>query len=447
MGSGVGLATLGVDRAIALTVLNRAWGMAAGPATLVFIVAYLNPTEQGFYYAFISVLGLQVFFELGLGFVVMQTASHLMAGRHVNGSSVVGADAITRGRLGRLLADALRWYGIACIAFIALALAAGGWFLARNEAGSMIPWRLPWILVVPIFGASIVANAGFSFLEGMNLVADVALARLLQSVLGMLGLWLLLAAGLTLMSLVVLHGINLLIACVWLLRRHGALLRGLLLARAEPGAINWTREIWPFQWRIALSWIAGYCGTQAVTLILFERMSPVEAGRFGLSLTALGALASGATAWLTTKAPRFGGLVAQHRFDELNFTYRAAARAALVVGLLGILLLLMLVALLDWAQSPIADRFVPMLGLAAMGAATLASVRVATQATYLRAFRREPFLFLSIGVGILQVLMATVLAGRGNVTAVAIGYCAVLVVVGLSWAQVQFDRSRRELLA
>ena len=110
------LPTLGVDRAIGITILNRAWSVAAGPATLVLVVACLSPVEQGFYYAFTSVLGLQVFFELGLGFVVMQTVSHMAAELDAGG----GSSAAARGRLGRLLADALLWYGFASAAFIAI---------------------------------------------------------------------------------------------------------------------------------------------------------------------------------------------------------------------------------------------------------------------------------------------------------------------------------------
>jgi O-antigen/teichoic acid export membrane protein len=278
-------------------------------------------------------------------------------------------------------------------------------------------------------------------------VSDVALARLLQAVLGVIGLWLTLTVGLKLMALVVMHALNLIVAGAWLLRRRGPLLLSIFRERGERGAINWRREIWPFQWRIAASWIGGYCGTQAITLVLFEHLGPVEAGRFGLSLTVLGALASGATAWLTTKAPRFGGFVAQRRYDELVNQYRDAARAAMVVGVLGVVVLLTLVAAFGHLRESLAERFVPLLGLAAMAAATLASIRIGGQAIFLRSFRREPFLTLSIAIGVLQTVVAAVLAREGGVVLVAFGYSAVVVLIGLSWAQIVFMRSRQDYLA
>lgn len=437
---------LGVDRAIAITVLNRAWGVIAGPATLVFIVAYLTPIEQGFYFAFAGVLGLQIFFELGLGFVVMQTVSHLMAGQTLKTNEIIG-DSNAVGRLGRLLTDLLRWYGLACAAFIVIVMVGGYWFLGRTPASEMVAWQRPWLMVVPIFGLTILSNASFSFLEGLGLVADVALARLLQALLGFLSLWVMFFLGFKLMALVAMHAIYLLISGVWILGRHGQLLRNLIEKRATAGAIDWGREIWPFQWRIAVSWMAGYCGTQAITLILFDRLGAVEAGRFGLTLTALSAIASGATAWVSTKAPQFGRLVAGSQFDELNQLYQRAFRGAMVVGIFGTTLILVIVAMLDTLQFEIAERFVPFGALVALASATVISIKVSAEASYLRAFRREPYMWLSLAIGLAQVLLAIFMARRGDVFWVAAGYASVWIAFGLFWAHSLFVRLRSEYLA
>lgn len=437
---------LGVDRAIAITILNRAWGVIAGPATLVFIAAYLTPIEQGFYFAFAGVLGLQIFFELGLGFVVMQTVSHLMAGQTLKANEVIG-DASAVGRLGRLLTDLLRWYGLACAAFIVTVMWGGYWFLDRTPASAMVAWQQPWVLVVPIFGLTILANACFSFLEGMGLVADVALARLTQALLGFSSLWIMFFLGFKLMALVAMHAVYLLISSAWILGRHGRLLRNLIKKRATTGAVDWRREIWPFQWRIAVSWMAGYCGTQVITLILFAKLGAVEAGRFGLTITALGVLASGAAAWVSTKAPQFGRLVAGSRFDELDQLYQRAVRGAMIVGIFGSTLILIIVTMLNVLQFSMAERFLPLGAMVALAAATIVSIKVHAEASYLRAFRREPYMWLSVVIGLAQVSLAIFLAERGDVLWVAVGYASVSIVIGLSWAHLLFVRLRREYLA
>jgi len=54
--------------------------LLAGPVGLYLIATFLTKSEQGYYYTFGSVLGLTVFFELGLSYVIIQFTSHEMAG-------------------------------------------------------------------------------------------------------------------------------------------------------------------------------------------------------------------------------------------------------------------------------------------------------------------------------------------------------------------------------
>src|SRR5215469_146342 len=67
---------LGVDRAVGFTVLARAWASSAGLVTVALIARFLSPAEQGYYYTFGSLVALQIVFELGFSFVILQLASH-----------------------------------------------------------------------------------------------------------------------------------------------------------------------------------------------------------------------------------------------------------------------------------------------------------------------------------------------------------------------------------
>jgi hypothetical protein len=179
-------------------------------------------------------------------------------------------------------------------------------------------------------------------------------------------------------------------------------------------------------------------------LVLFARLGPVEAGRFGLTLTALGAVATGATAWLSTKAPRFGGLVAQARYAELDTVCTGALRGALTFGALGLVVRLSIVFALDQLHAMLALRFVPLLRLCAMAGGTLITIRVNAHATYLGAFRREPYLTLLLVADAAQVAVAMLLSGLGSINAVAIGYAAIALSMGFFWALAVFDRLHHE---
>src|ERR1035437_9646960 len=62
---------IGLDRAVAFTVLWRGWGAATGVVTLLFIAHFLTLTEQGYYYTFSSLVALQIVFELGFSVVIL----------------------------------------------------------------------------------------------------------------------------------------------------------------------------------------------------------------------------------------------------------------------------------------------------------------------------------------------------------------------------------------
>src|SRR6185436_6164222 len=100
------------------------------------------------YYTFWSVLGLWVFFDLGLGLVIVQFASHERAALRLENGRMTG-DPRAKERLASLLHLALRWYGSAGLAMLSVVLPAGLLFFSRfRSAGTAhIDWMLPWILV------------------------------------------------------------------------------------------------------------------------------------------------------------------------------------------------------------------------------------------------------------------------------------------------------------
>ncbi len=103
----------GIDRAIAYTLVGRGWSLIAGPLTIILIARFLRPEQQGFYYTFGSVIALNIFFELGLTYVLLQFASHEKAHLEWATAGTLSGSNIAEMRLAALLKLALRWYGVA----------------------------------------------------------------------------------------------------------------------------------------------------------------------------------------------------------------------------------------------------------------------------------------------------------------------------------------------
>jgi len=437
---------LGIDRAIALTIFNRFWGLIAGPITVVFIVAKLTPVEQGFYYGFMSILGLQVFFELGFGFVILQTVSHLMAHMKIYNDELIG-DGNTQARIGSLLVSSIKWYSFLTFGFIVAVTVTGVWLWSGpSHEGAAIEWRTAWGILVIAFGGSIFTNAAFSFLEGMGFIADVAYARLIQSIIAILVLWASLLLGQKLMSLAFMYCASLCIAMAWLGFRFGKLFSRLIVAGAHQDGTSWRRDIWPFQWRIAISWIAGYLGSQAITPIVFRQIGPVEAGRVGLSLTIMGAASAGALAWITTKSAVFGRLIAQRQFTEVEQLFHYSNRRAVAVAVVAVVIIASMTAMLRFIFPQVSVRLVSATCMVLLGVATICNVQVTSYAVFLRAYRREPFMFVSVASGFCICVATLVVSRWAGVIGVLTAYAFISTSILLFWCRPLFERCRVEFM-
>ena len=60
------LRILGLDGAVAYTFSARLVNILGSTGTVLLIVRFLSPAEQGYYYTLLSLVSLQVVFELGL---------------------------------------------------------------------------------------------------------------------------------------------------------------------------------------------------------------------------------------------------------------------------------------------------------------------------------------------------------------------------------------------
>ena len=67
---------LGIDRAIMYTVFARCFNIVGSTGTVLLIVHFLTPVQQGYYYTLLSFVALQIVFELGFSFVILQLAAH-----------------------------------------------------------------------------------------------------------------------------------------------------------------------------------------------------------------------------------------------------------------------------------------------------------------------------------------------------------------------------------
>ncbi len=437
-------ATLGLDKAIGFTVLARGWASLAGVVTVLLIARFLSPNEQGYYYTFGSLIALQIVFELGFAFVILQMASHERAHLSFNSDGTISGDTVSHARLASVLQKTVRWYSAAALFLAGFLLVAGAHFFAAHQAvgDGSVHWRPPWFAAALMASITFQIDPVLSFMEGCGFVSNIARVRLFQALIGSVLAW---------VSLIAHHGLfapamiifgNASVAAVWLWH-HRKFLVGLL--RHAPGEhrILWMAEVWPFQWRIAVSWLCGYFIYQLFNPVLFAYKGAVVAGQMGMSLSLANALKSISISWVNTKASPFGALIARKQYSTLDTVFFRSLLQSLVVCLAGAITICVGAVYLNWIQSPIAHRILSPVLLALLLLSAMLDTMVFSEALYLRAHKQEKFLPISILSAVLIAGSTLVLGRYFGATGIILGSLAIGLFAGLPLGTYTFLKYRR----
>ena len=414
----------GVDRAIAFTVMARFWSSFAGIITIFLIARFLTAAQQGYYYTFYSLVAMQIVFELGFSFVILQMAAHERAKLIIFDDGHIEGDSIAHARLASVLQKSVRWYSVAALLMLAILLPAGIHFFTVHHGAGVLSylWRLPWILLVVAAAITFQVDPIFSFLEGCGYVADVARMRLGQAML---------ASSLAWCALILHHGLfapamvitgNALFGLGWLLTRHRRLVFGLLKHQAGGNHIAWASEVWPFQWRIALSWLCGYFIFQLFNPILFAYQGPVAAGRMGMSLSIAASVGAVAIAWMNTKAAPFGHIIAQRKYKELDQLFFRTLKQSMLLLVIGSVVLFICLIYAGNYYPKYADRVLTPWAFWFLLLTIMVNHIIFSEAIYLRAHKQEPFLIVSVVNAILVGSTTYILGRYWSANAVAVGY-------------------------
>ncbi|MBI1314015.1 hypothetical protein GC176_22190 [bacterium] len=444
------LAKVGVDGAVFFAVVARFWQLLSGPVTLVLLSRYFSPEERGYFYTFASVLALQTFFELSLHVVLINVASHEWAGLRLEADGSINGDTSNLSRLASLLRAAARWYGVASVLFV-VGVGTGGAYFLNDRALPPADWLPQWIGLTLLTSLLLAVLPLTSLLEGCDQLTIVNRYRLRQAVTGSVFVWTLIVLRAGLWVSVVAAGVRLFWDLYLVAVRYRGFFRSLWAAPREQ-TFDWWGQVWPLQWRLAVGGIFGWLSMYLITPLIFHYHGSVAAGRMGMTWTVLTSLQAAAFAWVETRRPRFGQMIARREFIALDHLfYRVSAMS---VGLLtaGSLTFCGVVALLPSIEirlvQLLADALLPAQPtlLLALAVSLLQIARCAN--IYVRAHQREPFLVPGIISSLLIGGLVFVFGRQYGVTGAAAGYLAVITVFQVPvwlwiWQRFRAERDAR----
>lgn len=281
-----------------------------------------------------------------------------------------------------------------------LLVPTGFCFLASKSSPNLgFYWRLPWSIAVLSTALILLSTPLIGLIEGSGRVKEVSLVRLGQSISSISIAWIVIALGGGLLNAAAIASVNAIFVWTWLITKNPSLVRlsfrGILKRRSfKTTEFSWRKEIWPMQWRIAISWISGYFINQLFVPILFYYHGPEIAGKMGMTLSLANMLPIIGQAWISTKAPFMGTLVAKGKLAEFDKAFFTLLKQSTVVVLLGGCMLAILPFFLG--DISIFERVLPPQQIAVLALSSVITHLVNCLAQYLRSFKKEPMMGVSI---------------------------------------------------
>lgn len=425
---------IGMDKSIAYSSGSRIVGGIAGVGSIFFITTFLTGVEQGFYYTFGSLLAMQVFFELGLTGIMTQFVAHEASHLTLNANAEFEGELRYKSRLASLIHFCVKWYLILSIVVFAFLMLVGFAYFRRYGNGHVdVDWQIPWTLICVGTSIKLFQSPFNSILMGLGKVKEMSKIGFWQQIILPAITWLGLAIGFKLYIV----GIGYIASVVlWHFFVHYTKLEKIVLnlwkTHINEG-VSYLKEIFPFQWRIALSWVSGYFIFQLFNPVLFATEGAVVAGQMGMTLQALNAIQAFSMSWINTKVPLYSQLIAMKDYVHLDQIFNKTLKQMTSVCLALLVLFFFAIWILNITQlrfgdSVLSDRFLPYLPILFVAFPMYLQQYVYSWATYLRCHKQEPFLVNSVVCGLVSCLSTFILGKIYGLYGVTIGYCSIAII-------------------
>jgi O-antigen/teichoic acid export membrane protein len=410
-----------------ITVTTRIFSGLGGLAAVLAIVRYLDAHTQGYYYAFQSLIALQIFFDMGLSQVLLQVLSHeFEAAIPGNKNSLCSAGS----RVQEVIRRSLRWYTLAGFGFFFF-VGSGGLLYFASEDNLTMPWLTScaaqgiYLALIPIF---IIREASGS-------VREVSIWKFFGEIIAYTSLLVSLVFGLGLYSI----GIFILARSVspsFYFFKDRVFRKDIIriFNTRLSTTLDWKKEVLPFQSRIAISWFSGYLIYSSITPILLKTVGPIEAGRFGMTWSILQGIVGVSMAIVSVRTQSFCAFLAKNDILPLKILFKKVSIQSTSLLISG---LVVFIFLYKWTVShniEISYRIMSIQDLIVMSILMVINQITFTQALLIRARKIEPYLVISIVGGMAQLFITVGASSMWGLHEVVISMLLWSLFVGFPWS-------------
>jgi O-antigen/teichoic acid export membrane protein len=164
----------------------------------------------------------------------------------------------------------------------------------------------------------------------------------------------------------------------------------------------------------------------------------------GMSLQIINALNAVAIAWVSTKVPLFGQLNNTKQRQLLDMLFFRALTQSFIFLFLSVLSVWGMFMFLNLMSSPYMERIIPLHLFTFLCLVCLANHIVFAEATYLRAHKIEPLIYISVSSAVLSFVLAFLTVPSFGLAGAVFSYTVVAIFISLLGSSYIFLVKRKQ---
>lgn len=297
-----------------LIILQKITQALTGLITAIFVLNFLNPYEQGFFYTMGSLLNAYLLLDLGLSALIVQKSA-----KYFSGLSWDNDNLLRNNKRSLFFISFFKWVysWYKFLSFLILFIIPLGYFYFFFSGHELkFNFFLPLVCMVLALSFSMPSIGILSVLEGAKKINQVYLIKLTHYIIGAALAWILLYSGYGIYAQSAAPFAVILTVYLYIFLRFKKLGPSF---KNQTNSFSWRSEILPQQKRNCIGWFSNYIFLHTPVLVIFYYMSPAEAGKLGLTMVIANISISIAMSPITSITPKISELA---KVDTISRTTR-----------------------------------------------------------------------------------------------------------------------------
>ncbi len=368
--------------------------LLAGPITLLFISKNLNSEQIGFYYTFFSLVAMQQLAELGLGHTLKQFIAH--AYKLENGTWISESKAKIKG----YVSFGFKWFAVVAL-FLILVVAPAGWAYYSDYTGT-VNWLSPWLMLIGVSALVTSLIPIQILLDATQNQKRVYQAQSVSALVNSVAIWVLISLGAGLYTIPLALIASNTVFYVLLSPLVRPFYQALLDVKVSANLFSIFKELWPLFSRVSIVWAVGFLFWNGFNLISFKIYDADFAGKviftIALARAGFGLAESLFSSQITVISYKIAQGHIQHA-QQYAKKYQLIALLILVLGYSAFCILTQL-----WPRFFLVQKTVDLEYTISIFLFFILNLILIVQNDFVRCFKVEPFVLVSIFKGILVPL-------------------------------------------